>query len=204
MALSALQQQTSSLNDPAEILEVALNQTQRAVVTTSFGPLAAATLHLATRVKPDIPVLWVDSGYNTSATYRFAADLIERLNLNMKIYVPTTTTGFRAAVMSGVPSVEDPAHKQFTQEVKIEPFERALTEMQPDLWITGIRAEETEHRRTLGVVSEGRQGITRIAPFFHQTEAQVQAYIDHHKLPSESRYFDPTKAWEGRECGLHY
>ncbi len=42
------------------------------VVSTSFGIQSAAMLHLATRAVPDIPVVWIDTGYLPPETYRFA------------------------------------------------------------------------------------------------------------------------------------
>ena len=46
---------------------------QRAIVTTNFRPFEAVILHMVTRAKRDVPVVWMDNGYNTEATYRFAA-----------------------------------------------------------------------------------------------------------------------------------
>ena len=56
----------------------------RAIVSTNFRPYEAAILHLATQVQPDIPVLWVDHGYNRPATYQHAETLRARLKLNLK------------------------------------------------------------------------------------------------------------------------
>ena len=58
-----------SEQSPLEIVEWALSQNKKAIVTTSFGPFSAVMLHLATRVKADVPIIWVDSGYNTLETY---------------------------------------------------------------------------------------------------------------------------------------
>ena len=55
------------------------------VMSTSFGIQSAALLHLATQVAPGIPILWVDTGYLPEQTYRFAADLEERLELNLHV-----------------------------------------------------------------------------------------------------------------------
>ena len=45
------------------------------VMSTSFGIQAAVMLHLVTEVVPDIPVIWVDTGYLPAETYRFAEEL---------------------------------------------------------------------------------------------------------------------------------
>ena len=56
------------------------------IMTTSFGAQSAAMLHLVTSVLPDIPVVFIDTGYMFPETYRFAAELTERLELNLKKY----------------------------------------------------------------------------------------------------------------------
>lgn len=47
----------------------------RAIVSTNFRPYEAVILHLVTQVQPDIPVLWVDHGYNRPATYKHAEEV---------------------------------------------------------------------------------------------------------------------------------
>ena len=61
---------------PLEVTRWAVAQARgRAIVSTNFRPYEAVVLHLATLVQPDIPVLWVDHGYNRPATYRHAERL---------------------------------------------------------------------------------------------------------------------------------
>ena len=59
-----------------------------AIVSTNFRPYEAVILHLITHVQPDIPVLWVDHGYNRPATYKHAEQLKAQLQLNIKAYLP--------------------------------------------------------------------------------------------------------------------
>src|SRR5437870_4785323 len=69
-----------------------------AIVSTNFRPYEAVVLHLCIEVQPDIPVLWVDHGYNRPATYRHAEQLIERLNLNLKTFLPRISAAHRDAI----------------------------------------------------------------------------------------------------------
>lgn len=188
--------------EPETIVRAALAVARRPVVSTNFRPRAAAFLHLVTRFAPDIPVLWVDTGYNTPATYRFAAALTHRLRLNLHVYSPLVTSARRSAVLGGVPALDDPAHAAFTREVKLEPFERALREHAPDIWFTGIRGAQTEFRRRLGVISGGPFGTLRVAPIFAWSAVDQEDYLYEHGLPDNDDYLDPTKGEAGRECGL--
>jgi phosphoadenosine phosphosulfate reductase len=56
------------------------------VLSTSFGAQSAVMLHLATRIVPDIPVVFIDTGYLFPETYLFADLLTKRLRINLKVY----------------------------------------------------------------------------------------------------------------------
>ncbi|PSL16772.1 phosphoadenylylsulfate reductase (thioredoxin) [Marinobacterium halophilum] len=188
---------------PQEIVAWAIAHSDKPLVTTNFRPYESVILHMAVQAKPDIKVLWVDSGYNTSATYRFAEQLIKDLSLNIVTYIPEMSAARRNVLMGGIPDVDDAQHDEFTRQVKLEPFQRALAELKPDLWLNAIRKDQTEFRQSLDIVSASKDGIIKVAPLFNWTEADMDAYLAEHNLPNEHDYFDPTKALETRECGLH-
>ena len=58
----------------------------RLVLSSSFGAQAAVMLHLAARVSPNIPVIFIDTGYLFSETYKFAESLVNRLGVNLNVY----------------------------------------------------------------------------------------------------------------------
>lgn len=187
-----------------EIIEWTVKNHSSPIVTTKFGPHSAALLHLISQVKPDMPVLWADHGYNTRSTYLFAEKLIKQLDLNMKIYTPEMTSARRDTLMGGVPEVGDELHDEFTRQVKLEPFNRALDDLQPDVWITGIRKDQTEFRQSLDIVTTTKRGVLKVAPLFGWSEIDIEGYLYEKDLPTEYDYFDPTKVLSNRECGLHY
>lgn len=196
----------ASLRDASaqEVVQWALSQGRRTIATTSMGRNAAVMLDLVSQVDKTVPTIWVDTGYNLRDTYVVAERLIRDLDLNMHVYSPLITSERRNAIMGGIPTVdEEERHKEFTRQVKLEPFDRALQEFQPEIWLTGIRQEETEHRQTLDIVSLDHRGIVKVAPLFYWSENDVEAYMEAHALPSCKHYFDPTKVHDGRECGLH-
>lgn len=190
---------------PDEILRWALSLDKKTIVTTNFGPFEAVVLNMTYEQAPGMPVVCVDHGYNTAATYRFAANLTQRLNLNMQYYTPKVTAKRRETVMGGIPDISDSqAHDLFTQEVKLEPFARAMSEHQPEVWITAIRKEQTPFRDSLDIVTiDGKSGVIKVAPVFYWTELDMEEYLYEKDLPNEEDYFDPTKVLKNRECGLH-
>ncbi|RYC51118.1 phosphoadenosine phosphosulfate reductase family protein [Flagellimonas olearia] len=187
---------------PEEIISWAIGHGKKSVVTTNFRPYEVAILHAVTEVNKSTPVIWCDTGYNTPNTYKHAEELISRLGLNVKLYVPKQTSAHRDAVM-GIPQIDDPRHKEFTEQVKLEPFRRAMEEHQPDVWFTNLRKGQTTHRDSLDVLSLSKDGVLKVSPFYHWSDTQLDAYLNTHKLPNEHKYFDPTKVLENRECGLH-
>jgi len=190
-------------NDPDALIRWALEQGSRPLVTTNFRPFEAVILHMVTRHRPDIPVVWMDHGYNTEATYRFADALVTRLDLNLITYLPKRTRAHREAVEGAMPGIDDPRHDAFTQEVKLEPFERALREMAPDVWFTALRAEDTPERAQMTPVSRNASGLLKVSPLLHWSARDMYQYLQTHDLPNEFDYFDPTKVEAKRECGLH-
>jgi phosphoadenosine phosphosulfate reductase len=187
-----------------DIVRWALELGRKSVATTSMGRNAAVMLHLVSEVDKTVPTIWVDTGYNLRDTYIVAERLIRDLDVNMHVYSPQMTSERRNAIMGGIPTVdEEERHQDFTEQVKLEPFARALDEFQPEIWLTGIRREETEHRKSLDIVSLDNRGIIKVAPLFYWSEDDVEDYMEQHQLPSCRHYFDPTKVHDGRECGLH-
>ncbi len=195
-----------SRQHPLEIVRWAVaHAAGRAIVSTNFRPYEAVILHLCTRVQPDIPVLWVDHGYNRAATYRHAEDLRARLGLNLKPYLPRMTAAHRDAVHGPIPDTSDEEGlKRFSALMKLEPFQRGMRELNPTVWITALRKQQNPNRAGLDIVTrDSNFGTLKVSPLFHWTDSDMEAYLREHDLPNEWDYFDPAKADEKRECGLH-
>ncbi len=191
---------------PLEIVRWAIAQAGgRAIVSTNFRPYEAAILHVAVQAQPDIPVLWVDHGYNRPATYKHAEALRAQLKLNLKPFLPRMTAAHRDAIHGPIPTTEDEEElKKFSAVMRLEPFQRGMKELAPTVWITALRKVQNPNRAELDIVShDGNFGALKVSPLFHFTDAQLDAYLAEHGLPNEWDYFDPAKADEKRECGLH-
>lgn len=195
-----------SAKSPLEITQWAVAQAGgRAIVSTNFRPYEAAVLHLAVQAEPRIPVLWVDHGYNRPATYLHAEALRSLLNLNLRAYLPRLTAAHRDAIHGPVPTPDDEAElKRFSALMKLEPFQRGMKELAPTVWITALRKVQNPNRAGLDIVSlDANFGALKVSPVFHWSDEQMEAYLAAHNLPNEWDYFDPAKADEKRECGLH-
>ena len=102
-----------------------------------------------------------------------------------------------------MPALDDPAHADFVGRVKLEPFERALTELRPDLWLTALRREQTAHRAAQPQVRRTPKGYLKVAPLLDWSAADMDRYLRDNDLPRGPQCYDPTKGEARRECGLH-
>jgi phosphoadenosine phosphosulfate reductase len=194
------------LQSALEVVKWAIAQASGcAIVSTNFRPYEAVILHLCTQVQPDIPVLWVDHGYNRPATYKHMETLRQRLKLNLKPYLPKMTPAHRDAIHGPIPFTDQEEElKQFSAMMKLEPFQRGMKELAPEVWVTALRKVQNPNRAGLDIVSEDRNfGSLKVSPVFYWSDEKMEDYLQQHNLPNEWDYFDPAKADEKRECGLH-
>ncbi len=153
------------------------------VMTTSFGIQSAVMLHLATSVNPNIPVIWVDTGYLPEETYRFADELTKRLNLNLKIYQSAISparmeSSYGKLWETGI--VED--LDLYDQIRKVEPMKRALEETGAKAWLSGLRSEQTKFRQTLTPLSYDGERY-KLLPILNWNSKDVYEYLTKHNLP---------------------
>jgi phosphoadenosine phosphosulfate reductase len=191
---------------PLEIVRWAIARAKgRAIVSTNFRPYEAVVLHLCVQAQPDIPVLWVDHGYNRPATYKHAEQLKKLLKLDLKPFLPNITAAHRDIIYGEIPSTDDEAGlKRFSALMKLEPFQRGMKELAPTVWITALRRVQNPNRAELDIVSEDKNfGALKVSPVFYWGDADMENYLKQHNLPNEWDYFDPAKADDKRECGLH-
>lgn len=159
------------------------------VMSTSFGIQSAVMLHLVTRVVPDIPVIWIDTGYLPAETYTFADQLTERLNLNLKVYQSAITPARMEALYGRLWEKEDvEALNRYDYIRKVEPMQRALQDLNATAWLAGLRSNQTEHRKTLRRV-EMQSNYYKIYPILSWSAKDVYKYLSAYDLPYHP-YFD--------------
>ena len=153
------------------------------VLSTSFGIQSAVMLGLVTSVIPDIPVIWIDTGYLPAATYRFADELTKRLSLNLKVYQSPITPARMEALHGKLweeGTVE--AFNRYDAIRKVEPMQRALKELGATAWLTGLRSKQTDHRKTLGRLGLQNR-IYKVLPILHWNSKEVYTYLKQNDLP---------------------
>lgn len=194
------------------------------VMSTSFGVQSAVLLHMVTSVVPDIPVLFVDTGYLFPETYQFAETLTERLKLNLKIYTPKLTAAYQEAVYGKLWEQGKEELERYNLMNKVEPMNRAISEHGATAWISGLRRVQSSTRQHLGPI-EKQNKVAKLYPIIEWTDRDIYQYLQANELPyhplwdegyvSVGDVHSTSKLGEGmtaeetrfngvkRECGLH-
>jgi phosphoadenosine phosphosulfate reductase len=149
----------------------------RVCVTSSMKD--AVLVDIASRIQPGIDVLFVDTGYHFAETIG-TRDAVEAVYpVNVINVTPTRTVAEQARDLGPRLNGRNPdlcCHLR-----KVEPLNRALEPYQA--WITGIRREETEHRRDARVVEwNAARAKVKVNPLARWTQAQLEAYIEEHGI----------------------
>ena len=188
---------------PVEIADWALRLSDNYIVTTSFGVYSSVLLSTMSVLDHQIRVVWCDTLYNGESTYEYAASLTEKYKLNIHKYQPLFTKTEIERTL-GSPDLEDDKHSQISENVKLEPFKRALSELNPDVWFTNIRVRQTAYRDKKDILSYSKDGILKVSPFYYWTDEDLDQYVLKYGLKKNLDYFDPVKALSNRECGIHF
>ncbi len=152
-------------------------------VSTSFGIQSAVTLHLAVRVQPTIPVIWVDTGYLPAETYQYADQLTELLALNLHVYQSELSPARMEARYGRLWESHDLEDlSQYDRLRKVEPMQKALAQLQPAGWISGLRSHQTSHRKTLSRVHHDGKRF-KLLPILKWTNKEIYQYMLRHNLP---------------------
>ena len=153
------------------------------VMSSSFGVQSAVMLHLVTQVVPEMPVIFIDTGFHFNETYRFADDLTKRLKLNLQIYSAAESPSWFIARHGKLWESEDPADlNRYDLLRKVEPMNRALSELNATATLAGLRRQQTNHRANLRKV-EGQDGRYKVAPILDWSTKDVHDYLKKHDLP---------------------
>lgn len=191
----------------------------RVALSASFGGGGVVLAHMVSRIDARVPVLFLDTGFHFPETIAFKERFAQRYGLRV---VDLSTA--RDATPDHLYRADPDGCCRIR---KVEPMRRALADF--DVWITALRREQSETRRSIGVVEEeaiDQKSILKVMPLAHWSRRHVEEYLAAHEVPShpllERGYTsigcwpctrptvagEPERAgrWSGTaktECGLH-
>ncbi len=147
-------------------------------MSTSFGAESAVLLHLVTQIKPDLPVLFTNTGFHFKETLAHRDALVKRLRLNLRELKPEMPTDEFLAKNG---RLYEPDPDACCAVNKIAPFEKALKDYRA--WITGIRRNQADTRKSSQFVENYRDRLVKINPLLNWTGKMFWDYAQKHGLP---------------------
>jgi phosphoadenosine phosphosulfate reductase len=195
-----------------------------ACVTSSFQTDCMVLVHMVTRRRPEIPVLFLDTGYHFRETYEYRDRMAAEWRLNLVNLTPRLTVPEQERQF-GI--LYDSAPDRCCGMRKVEPLFAGLAAY--DVWFTALRREQSPTRANLkpvdGFSLPGGKPLTKVSPLADWTARDVWAYLREHGIPPLPLYdrgftsigcepcttvpLDPDNPRSGRwagqklECGIH-
>ena len=176
---------------PTEILRWALTETRLAsvAIASAFQAEGTCVIHMATRFLPDVPILFLETGFHFAETLAFKARLTERFGLNVVDLTGDYSVDGQAEAYGPRLYERDP--KMCCELNKVVPFARALRDY--DAWMTSMRRDSAWTRKNTPIVSQtkledGGKSLVRVNPIANWTSQDAWAYLKEHDLPSNPLY----------------
>ena len=208
---------------PQEIITWAIDTFwPQIVLSSSFQTQSVPLLHMASRIRRDLLIFFLDTGYHFWETLIFREQLASEWHLNiLDLYRDKRWDEFARRQTRRLP-LEDPNLCCFIH--KVQPMQTAMKDMLA--WISGIRRDQTSARAQAKILELQEDGLLKINPLLNWTKADIKRYGEENKLPSHPLlekgyrsvgcapctvaigFNDDERAgrWQGRgktECGLH-
>jgi phosphoadenosine phosphosulfate reductase len=208
---------------PREILQWASRRYHCICLAASFGKDSIVLLHMMRTIRPDIDVVYLNTGYDFPETVEFIQKMEREWNLRLIEFTPRISVEEQERTLGADLYRTDPGRCCGIR--KVEPMARALRNY--DAWITGLRRDETEHRKGIRVV-EVANDLVKVNPLASWTADDIWRYIRSHNVPYNPLYdkgyvslgcrpctlagtwgrFERAGRWAGTtkaggECGIH-
>lgn len=208
---------------PQEIIRWAVDTFwPQVALSSSFQTQSVPLLHMASLIRRDILIFFLDTGYHFWETHMFREQLASHWQLNvLDLYRDTRWDEFARNRTRSLP-VDDPNLCCFIH--KVQPMQKALKDMKA--WISGIRRDQTSVRAHAKILELQDDGLLKINPLLNWTKEDIKSYAKEHRLPAHPLFQrgyrsigcspctvaiglnDDERAgrWAGRgkvECGLH-
>ena len=213
---------------PADVIRWALEESglDDVAIASAFQAEGTAVIHLATRIRPDVPILFLETGFQFAETLAFKEQLTERLGLNVVELVGEYPNDRQEAEFG--PRLYERDAERCCEINKVRPMFEALRGL--DAWITSVRRDSSSTRARTPIVDQyelelGRE-IVKVNPVANWSRQDVWGYLKEHDLPHNPLYDlgyasigcapctrlrfagEPERAgrWAGIakwECGIH-
>jgi phosphoadenosine phosphosulfate reductase len=180
--------------------------------SSSFQSHSLVLVHILSKIDRTIPVYFLNTGYHFPETVRFRDYITELFGLNT-IDLKSDVPKFMQRDAEGrLLFTSDPDHCCHLN--KTQPMDAIL--MSHDVWINGVRADQSAVRAAMKVEQPAKHGCLRFHPMLDWNARMIWQYQKEHNLPKHpleekgfmsigcepcTRKLDPEM--HKIECGLH-
>ncbi len=210
---------------PQDIIRWAVQEfPEKLAMTSSFGSESGVLLHMVSRIKPSIPVLFIETGYHFPETIQYKKDLIRSLGLTNVIDLKADPKKREELLRKyqDVPYEKNP--DLCCQINKVDSLDEALKDYHA--WMTGIRRHQSDTRKSVRYLEEYTGELYKISPLAGMTSRDCWWYLKEHSIPRHPLYEkgylsigcwpctrpvqegddERSGRWAGKsktECGIH-
>ncbi|TVQ10174.1 MAG: phosphoadenylyl-sulfate reductase [Bacteroidetes bacterium] len=189
--------------------------------TSSFQSQSNVLLHLISITAPEIPVYFIDTGYHFPETIVHKNNIASILGLRVIDLKPMVSKHLQRDAAGNLLFTFDPDYCCYLN--KVQPIEELFSKF--DIWINGIRAEQSSYRNNLSEFEPTGGKTVRYHPLLNWTREDIEEYLLKHNLPAHPLEMSGYKSigcepctrpvqaddnrqgrWFGMkktECGLH-
>jgi phosphoadenosine phosphosulfate reductase len=196
---------------------------KRVFCTSSFQTQSVPLLHILSQSKYSIPILFIDTRFHFLETLQFKEKLKKLMSLNIIDVIPSIKLSDQKDINGNYHYISNPDY--CCNINKVIPLLEYMRREKYDVWISGIRRNQTENRKILNEIEETPEGIIRYHPILLWTDQDIENYRTDNHLPSHPLHNLGFKSigcepctkklfnndardnrWIGKnktECGLH-
>ncbi len=152
---------------------------KRIFTTSSFQTHSVVLLHILSKVDRSVPVYFLNTGYLFPKTIEYKDQISETFGLTIIDLTPTTPKHQQKDVDGRFLFASDPDYCCHIN--KVLPLEMILPQF--DIWINGIRADQTDVRKAMQEEEPAPYNVIRYHPMLNWTKQDIYSYIKEYNLP---------------------
>ena len=196
-------------------------------LTTSFGIQSSVLLHMFKKINKEenVKIIWVDTGYLPEETYKYVEELEKRLDIKITTVQSEISPARMEAIFGKLWETNLSEDMDLYNKIrKVEPLEKALNQLKISCWASGVRRQQTNHRKNMKILDLVR-GRFSLRPILDWNQKDIYYYMEENSLPQHPLFekgFSTVGDWhssipetsdtKGRatrfkglkeECGLH-
>lgn len=168
-----------TVNEIRSQIEQYKREGKKIFTSSSFQTHSIPLLHILSQIDRTIPVYFLNTGYHFPETIIFRDEVVESLQLNLVDLKPDTPKIMQLDAQGKLLFTSDPDHCCYLN--KTQPLEQVL--LHHDVWINGIRAEQSSFRSSLKKEELAKHGVVRFHPLLGWSSKDIYEYRKKHKLP---------------------